>query len=199
VDADKGLAQATPTPRVKRCAAPPPGFADFFRAAYRELLKTAMYGGATRHEADEAAAAAMKEVLRRWDELDDPLAYARRAVVSNVIKEKTRNLDRVRRRQVEQSAGTVEGREDPNLTVWEDREWVTQMLRSLARGQREVVAFIVDGFTPTEISALLGRSPAAIRQSLHDARLRLKETLRRDQADEQASLPSIGPGRKEAR
>jgi RNA polymerase sigma factor (sigma-70 family) len=196
---DKGLAQATPTPRVEPRAAPAKEFAVFYRAGYRELLKAAMYAGATRHQADEAAAAAMREVLRRWDELGDPLAYARRAVISNFIKEKTRNLERVRRRQVEQNAGTAEGREDPNLAVWENREWVMQMLRTLPPGQRDVMAFIVDGFAPTEIAALLGRSPAAIRQSLHDARLRLKEALRRDQADEQTPGPSTGPARKEGR
>lgn len=158
-----------------------------------------MYAGATRQEADEATAAAMREVLRRWGELDDPLAYARRAVVSNFIKERTRNLDRVRRRQVEHGAGTAEGRSDANLTVWEDREWVLQMLRSLPPGQRAVMAFIVDGFTPTEISVLLGRSPEAIRQSLHDARLRLKAALQRDASDQQEPRPSTNPARKEAR
>jgi len=199
VDTDKGLAQATPTPRVERRAAPAEGFVDFFRATYRELLKAAMYAGATRYEADEAAAAAMKEVLRRWDELHDPLAYARRAVISNFVKEKTRSLDRIRQRQVERHAGIAEGREDPGLTVWEDREWVMQMLRSLPPGQRNVMAFIVDGFAPTEIAALLGRSPAAIRQSLHDARLRLIEALQRERATEQASAPHISPARKEGR
>lgn len=108
METDKGLARAasTPTPRVERRNAAPDGFTDFYRGGYRELIKAAMYAGATPHEADEATAAAMKEVLRRWGELDDPLAYARRAVVSNFVKEKTRNLDRVRRRQVEQHAGT---------------------------------------------------------------------------------------------
>lgn len=74
-----------------------------------------------------------------------------------------------------------------------------QMLRSLPPGQRNVVAFIVDGFTPTEIAALLGRSPAAIRQSLHDARLRLVEGLKRERAAEQAPLNHLSSARKEGR
>lgn len=199
MDTDKGLAQATPTPRVERRSEVLQEFSDFWRVEYRQLLKAAMYAGANRHEADEATAAAMKEVLRRWDELDDRPAYARRAVISNFLKEKTRNLDRVRRRQVEKHAGTAEGREDPGMTVWEDREWVMQMLRSLPPGQRNVMAFIVDGFTPTEIAALLGRSPAAIRQSLHAARQRLTEALQRERAAEQAPLPHLSSARKEGR
>jgi hypothetical protein len=124
---------------------------------------SAATAGAISLEAEEAGAAAMREVLRRWGELGDPLAYARRAVLSNFLKERTRWLDRVRRRLVEQSAGTAEGRTDATLTVWEDREWVLQMLLSLPPGQRAVMAFIVDGFTPAQISVLLGRSPAAFR------------------------------------
>lgn len=199
MDTDKGLAQATPTPRVERRTEVLKEFSEFYRAEYRTLLQAAMYAGANRHEADEATATAMKEVLQRWGKLENPLAYARRAVISNFLKEKTRNLDRIRRRQVEKHAGTAESREDPGMTVWEDSEWVMQMLNSLPPGQRNVMAFIVDGFTPTEIAALLGRSPAAIRQSLHDARLRLTEALQRERVAEQAPLPHLSPARKEGR
>jgi DNA-directed RNA polymerase specialized sigma24 family protein len=60
----------------------PAGFEDFFRDAYRKLLAAAMYLGATRDEAEDAAASAMMEVFRRWDEISDPLAYARKAATS---------------------------------------------------------------------------------------------------------------------
>jgi DNA-directed RNA polymerase specialized sigma24 family protein len=73
------------------------------------------------------------------------------------------------------------------------------MLNSLPAGQRSVMACIVDGFTPTEIAALLGRSPAAIRQSLHDARERLIETLQREQAAELTLSPHSHAVRKEGR
>lgn len=199
MDTDKGLAQAMPATRVERRASPPTEYVEFFNKRYRELLKAAMYAGATRHEADEAAAVVMAEVLRRWTELNDPLAYARRAVVSTFVKEKTHNLDRVRRRQVECGAGTPEFGDDPNLTMWEDRQWVGQMLASLPRGQRDVMAFIVDGFAPTEIAALLGRSPGAVRLSLHEARHRLKEALRQERADDQQRGRTAGSSRREAR
>lgn len=199
MDTDKGRAQATPTPRVKRRAEVPQEFSEFYRTEYRTLLQAAMYAGANQHEADEATATAMKEVMQHWDKLDKPLAYARRAVISNFLKEKTRSLERIRRRQVEKQAGTAESREDPCMTVWEDREWVMQMLNSLPPGQRDVMAFIVDGFTCTEIAALLGRSPVAIRQRLHHARLRLTKALQRERAAEQAPLPHPSPARKEER
>jgi RNA polymerase sigma factor (sigma-70 family) len=193
VDTDKGLPPAMPVPLAEQEVSPPDGFVGFYRAHYRDLLRSAMYAGATKREADEAAQAVMKEVLKHWSKLKDPLAYARRGVVSNYIKDKTRGLDRTRHRLVERGAGTAEGREDPNLTVWENREWVMQILQSLPPGQREVMAFIIDGFAPTEVAALLGRSPDAVRQSLCAARRRLKEVLRREQADEQQLESGTGP------
>jgi RNA polymerase sigma factor (sigma-70 family) len=200
VDVEKGLTQVAAVLRAEpRVSSAEGGFADFFRTSYRELVRAAMYAGATQHEAEEAAATTMKDVFKRWAELDNPLAYARRAVVNDFVKEKTRNLDRVRRRMAAHGAGTADGREDSRLTVWEDRQWVTQMLASLPPGQRDVMAFIVDGFTPTEIAALLGRSPIAIRQSLHAARSRLKSALQREQADQQTTSSKTGSARKETR
>jgi DNA-directed RNA polymerase specialized sigma24 family protein len=61
--------------------------------------------------------------------------------------------------------------------VWEDQEWVVQVLSSLPAGQRAVMALVVDGFTPAEIAVRLGRSPAAVRQCLMAARRRLRETV----------------------
>ncbi|MBM0233184.1 sigma-70 family RNA polymerase sigma factor [Micromonospora sp. STR1_7] len=199
MDSDKGLAQTKPTPRVTRRIKVREEASAFFRAGYRKLLQTVMYAGADLHEADEAIATTIKEMLPRWDAIDDHVAFARRAAISNFLKEKTRNLDRIRRRQVEKRAGTAESREDPGMTVWEDREWVLQMLNSLSPGQRDVMAYIVDGFTPTEIATLLGRSPDAIRQSLKEARARLMEARQREWAAERAPLPHHNPARKEGR
>jgi DNA-directed RNA polymerase specialized sigma24 family protein len=46
---------------------PPSGFEEFFRASYRELVKTAMYAGATQQEAEDAVAKTLMEMLQRWD------------------------------------------------------------------------------------------------------------------------------------
>jgi RNA polymerase sigma factor (sigma-70 family) len=151
----------------------PPGFVDFFRKAYRVVMQTMLYAGATYHEAEEAAAAGMEEVFRRWEQISSPLAYARRAALTSFLKEKERGPDRVRRRMAGHAEARQEGNEDAGLTIWEDRQWVAQVLSSLPPAQREVMAFITDGFTPTEIATLLGKTPDAVRQNLHAARARL--------------------------
>jgi DNA-directed RNA polymerase specialized sigma24 family protein len=73
------------------------------------------------------------------------------------------------------------------------------MLQSLPEGQRQVMAFMVDSFTPVEISALVGRSPDAIRQPLYAARQRLKTMLRREQIDEHMSPQGRGSAGNETR
>jgi DNA-directed RNA polymerase specialized sigma24 family protein len=74
-------------------------FEEFYRTYYRDLLKFAIYAGGSLEEAEDAVSAAMEELLRRWADVRHPRAYARQAVVSHLVRERTRGLSRVRRRQ----------------------------------------------------------------------------------------------------
>jgi RNA polymerase sigma factor (sigma-70 family) len=187
VEADNAVAQATAAPPEKSRMHPPDEFFAFFREHHTSLIRTAMYAGATRQEARLAAQDAMTDVLKRWTDIGNPLAYARKAVLSCLFKARRDGLDRVRVKQVRLGAGTPEVRPDQNLTTWEDRQWVRQLLDSLPPKQREVMALVVDGFEPSEIAALLGRSPEAVRQNLCEARTRLKQTLVKDQVTHQVA------------
>lgn len=89
----------TPVRAPEVATQPRPGssdeaFREFFRQTYRILIKQARYAGANDHEADDATAATMADVFENWRRLDDPVAWARRAVVRFYVKAKTRNLDR---------------------------------------------------------------------------------------------------------
>jgi RNA polymerase sigma factor (sigma-70 family) len=162
----------------------PPGFEDFFRGAYRKLVACVMYLGATKVEAEDAVAASMAEVLRRWEEISDPLAYARRATQSNFLKEKTRPA-RLISRLIERGEVAC-GYQDAALTVWEDSQWVKQLLDPLPPAQREAITGFMDGYSHAEIARLLGKDPAAVRQNFRAARRRLTLAL------------SDGPGHKRA-
>jgi len=192
---NKASARVTP----RRRAGVPPGFDEFFRSAYHAFLDTAIFVGARGQEAEDAVAAAMEEVWRRWGEVDEPLAYGRRATVSNFLKEKERGLARVRRRMAERGEVMQETAGIDALSVWEDRQWVTQLLQALPLAQREVMACIVDGFKPTEIAILLGKTPEAVRQNLHAARERLRLTLLDQDEQARRSNRSSSSPRKEAR
>ncbi|GID29119.1 RNA polymerase sigma factor [Paractinoplanes brasiliensis] len=189
MDADNAVAQATAAPLATSRPHPPAGFAAFYRDEFKTLVRTAMYSGATREEAIEAAQMSMAEVLRRWADIGDHRAYGRKAVINNFIKAKTNTLDRVRAQQVRYGAATAPSQQDASLNLWEDTQWVMQLLRSLPPEQGKVMAFVVDGFAPHEIAAMLGRSPDAVRQSLYEARIRLRKTIKKDQAADHDANP----------
>jgi len=95
-------------------------FEEFFAAHYRTLLRLAAYVGANLDEADEAAVKAMVEVLAAWHRLDDPLAWAKKAVVRFFIKEKTRGLGRIRERLICRHGYPPAHGSDTSLTSWEE-------------------------------------------------------------------------------
>jgi RNA polymerase sigma factor (sigma-70 family) len=155
-------------------------FEDFYRDSFRPLMKILMYAGATWHEAEDAVQDAMQELHQRWPEIEHPHAYARRAVRSSFLK--IRDGERRRRGKEQVSAGDYEnenGNENGNqdLTIWEDQQWVKQLLASLPPSQREVMTFVCDGFKPIEIARILGKTPNAVRQTLHAVRRRLMPAL----------------------
>jgi len=168
-------AQAVTIPIPEICPpAPPAGFEEFFRGSFRELVRTAMYAGATLDEAEDAAAKALAEMLRRWGTCGPSLAYARKATVHNFIKDKKRGTRRVVRRLIEQGhVSHQEGAEDRQLTVREDEEWVAHMLSSLSAAQREVMELIAQGLDRDEIAEKLGKTKEAIRRNICDARAHL--------------------------
>lgn len=157
------------------------GFEEFFRASFRDVVKTAMIAGARFEDAEDAAAKALAGMLLAWPMPGCPLAYARRAVVSNFIKDKTRGNRRVARRLVERGhVPHQEGAEDARLTAWEHDQWVTDVLGVLPPEQRKVMECIAHGLDREEIAEELGKSLETIRRHLCSARARLAELLNPD-------------------
>jgi len=158
-----------------------------------------MIAGATLEEAKDAAAKALAEMFLHWPVPGDPLAYARRAVVHNFIKDKTRGNHRVARRLVER--GHVlhqEGFEDSRLTAFEDDEWVADVLSILPPAQREVMECIAKGLDRDEIAEALCKSKEAVRRNLCDARARLAEVLHPNGEHKQPHRTTARSAREEA-
>jgi RNA polymerase sigma factor (sigma-70 family) len=151
---------------------------EFYLSSYRPLVRDVIFAGAQHDEAQDAVSAAMVEVLERWDTIENPLAYARRAAINHAIRTRQRGMSRITGRLVERGDVRREGDLDPGLLVWEQQEWVTLLLKSLPAAQREVLAFVMDEFRPQEIARLLGKTEAAVRQNLHAARKQLAERIK---------------------
>lgn len=177
----------------------PEGFEEFFTHSFRELVATAMIAGAHLPEAEDAASKTLTEMLARWPVPGYPLAYARRAVVNNFIKHKTRGDRRVAQRLIDR--GHVphrEGAEDDGLTAWEDDQWVSDVIGVLPPAQRAVMKCIAEGLHRDEIAEELGMSRETIRRHLCDARARLAELLNPDGGPRQPSSAAEHPSQEES-
>jgi RNA polymerase sigma-70 factor (ECF subfamily) len=151
-------------------------FETFFRAYYRELMRHAIYAGATLHEAEDVTHTTMEQVYRRWASIEQPRAYAHKALASNLKKLK-RRLDRRSHHRIECEDTASDGCLDARLTMWEDGQWVSQLIGSLSPAQQEVMAFAVDGYKPGEIAELLGIRQGTVSQRLFAARQTRKHAL----------------------
>jgi RNA polymerase sigma factor (sigma-70 family) len=154
-------------------------FEGLFRSTYQPLLRDVMFFGGNLQEAEDAVSAALAEVFQRWDTIEYPRAYARRAAISNLIKikNKQRGQQRIEERMIERGDYQPEHDLDPG-SVWAQQEWVLQLLKSLPPAQQEVLACIFDMFTQHEIAQLLGKTDAAVRQNLCAARKRLESEIK---------------------
>lgn len=179
VEPNQTAAQAVASPAAGIWPlAAPAGFEEFFRASFRELVRTAMYAGGTLEEAKDAAAKTLMEMLPDWNTRARTLSYARKAVVHNFIKDKTRGPSRVARKLIERGhVPYQEGGEDRQLTAWEDEEWVAHVLSCLPPAQREVMECVAKGLDRDEIAETLGKTKETIRRHLSDARARLAREL----------------------
>ncbi|MFC7763648.1 sigma factor [Catellatospora bangladeshensis] len=58
------------------------GFREFVQLRYGELLRTAYLLTGSTHAAEDLVQSALLKAYRRWDLVDDPMAYLRRALVN---------------------------------------------------------------------------------------------------------------------
>jgi RNA polymerase sigma factor (sigma-70 family) len=179
VDLNQTATQPAASSAVVTPRPTPAGFEEFFRASFRELVRAAMYAGATKEQAEDAAAKTLADMLSRWTTREWSLAYARKATIHNFIKDKMRERRAVQLLIERGHVPREEGAEDSQrqLTAWEDEEWVSHMLSRLPSAQREVMKLIVEELDRTEIAETLGKTPEAIRRNLCDARARLAREL----------------------
>lgn len=108
-------------------------FVDFYRREYRPLVKLVMAMGGTLDEAEEAVDETMADLWRRWPEIRNPEAYARTAVKRYFIGRKKRERSGLLK-AVKGGHLTQEAHECTELTVWEDRQWVDQLVSLLRAG-----------------------------------------------------------------
>jgi RNA polymerase sigma-70 factor (ECF subfamily) len=152
----------------------------FLNDHYRYFLMAPIALGATVDDAYEAVQAAVADMLEKdtWSRLTrNPKAWVRKAVRHAYYDQQKK---RRRHREVENLPPPSGSYLDGSPNVWEDWQWVAQMLSTLPPAQREVFELVLAELDAKEIVDLLGKTPATIRQNLAHARRRLKANLGED-------------------
>ncbi|HZJ27078.1 MAG TPA: SigE family RNA polymerase sigma factor [Acidimicrobiia bacterium] len=113
----------------------------------------------------------LARMQRRWDRIDDPVAYLRTAVVNA-----SRSWHRSRRR--EQRRLRVVAPVDENVGL-EARE-LLDVLDDLPHGQRTAVVLrYYEGFSEAQIAEAMGCRPGTVKSHLHRGLAALREVIER--------------------
>ena len=117
----------------------------------------------------------MHQAYRNWLDIENPEAWVRRAAKSSFIKHRER--DRTRQR-LSQAVGRMAGEMGECLAIADQQQQVLDMLNSLPPAQREVMAYVYDDFSPSEIAAMIGKDPQTVRSNIRAARRTLAAMMR---------------------
>ena len=146
-------------------------FAEFFRAEHKKLIRFVMANGADSDRAGEIAQMTFVKAFECWDAIRAPRAWIRRVAVNEL----TAARQAARRETPQATLPDSPVPMSPALAVelTEEARQVLAALQALPPRQRQVMAWIIDGFGATEIARELGISPESVRQSYAKARKNL--------------------------
>jgi len=166
---------------INETAATVEDFDDFVRDARTRLVGLAYSLSGDRSIAEDIVQEALLATHRAWAEIDQPPAYARRAVV-NLAATRVRRLGRERR-----ALGRWSGRRVPfaELEPADAEFWLA--VGALPLRQREVIALhYVEDLAVADIATALDIAPGTVKSTLHDARRALATALRLHDGEEEA-------------
>jgi RNA polymerase sigma factor (sigma-70 family) len=149
-------------------------FARFYRESIGRLVTFLVWQGARPADAVDIAQETMIKAYARWTTIDAPLAWARRVA----SREWGRLMARIEEDPVEQVPERC-ALLPPSTAIdeLEQRHDILRLLATLPARQRQVMAWILDGYSCTEIAFELAMKPDAVRASLLKARRALANLL----------------------
>jgi RNA polymerase sigma factor (sigma-70 family) len=150
-------------------------FSAVFRDRFVPLVGFLIKAGASRHDAEDAAQNALEELAKMWHRVDRPTPWLRTTAFRMWLK----TVHRIRPDELTDEIPDQRF-EDHSADVAEKIAMV-QLLRRLPLLQRTVMAFDIDGCTPSETAEALGMPAVNVRQNLRRARLNLERLLEDDE------------------
>jgi RNA polymerase sigma factor (sigma-70 family) len=146
-------------------------FAEFFRAEHKKLIRFVIALGADGDEAAELAQVAFVKAFEGWDVIRTPRAWIRRVAMNELAAARQAARRETPQASLPDAPAPVSVALAVELT--EEARQVLAALRALPPGQRQVMAWIIDGFGAAEIAREMGVSPESVRQSHAKARKNL--------------------------
>jgi len=151
-------------------------FRDFFQEQRPRVTFTVVMSGATLAEAEDAAQEAMREIALKWGRIEFPAAYARIIALRSFWRERNRLVREGTRLSAAGARGDWPAM-SPTVELDESSEYVLNLLNSLPREQRTVMALTVDGYDSAAIAEMTGQPAATVRSNLRHARRNLARRL----------------------
>ncbi|MFG3054528.1 RNA polymerase sigma factor [Kitasatospora sp. NPDC048239] len=149
-------------------------FAYFYRTSLRGLVAFLMWLGASAPLAAELAQDTMVKAYERWDRIQSPAAWSRRVASRKLVRAFSRVETSIEELDFEPTSVLPSPGE---AAEWERQQEILYLLSGLPARQRQVMAWTLDGYSPTEIAAELGMTSAAARASLFKARLAVSRKM----------------------
>ncbi|MFJ2774404.1 RNA polymerase sigma factor [Streptomyces sp. NPDC087300] len=146
-------------------------FAAFYRETIHKLTGFLMQHGAPLPLAADIAQDTMIKAYQRWGGIHQPKAWVH-AVASRAL---VRAAADVRERPLEQPEPTSLLPAPDAFAQWELRHDTLQLLKKLPYRQRQIMAWTLSGYAPSEIAVQLQLTPEAVRASLKKARRALAQ------------------------
>ncbi|OKJ85700.1 hypothetical protein AMK33_38775 [Streptomyces sp. CB02400] len=141
-------------------------FSAFYRENIRLLVGFLINHGASLHTASDIAQDTMTDAYMQWADIADPKTWVHKTASRALIRRATSIDDLVE--EVPEPTALLPRPDD--IAEWEVQHDALPLLRSLPPRQRQVMAWALAGFTPTEIADHLGLRPETVRANLGRAR-----------------------------
>jgi RNA polymerase sigma factor (sigma-70 family) len=149
-------------------------FSTFYREFLPNLVAFLLWHGASLTDAADVAQETMLKAYQVWGTIRTPRRWVRRVAARGYAR---------RFASVHESpSANVEGqtlllRRQSNVSAWEERHEILRLLAALPHRQRQVMAWTLDGYTPSEIAEELRITLEAVRSNLLKARRALAVLL----------------------
>lgn len=141
---------------------------EAFAEHWVELLRLATLLVGSEAQAEDIVQTVFAAAHDRWDTIDQPRAYLKRAVVNRA--------NEAHRRRARERGWLVRQQEPVTEIPEVDETW--RVLRRLPVAQRTVVVLhFYEDLPLVAVAEMLGRPPATVRSQLHRALDRLRRTL----------------------